>query len=112
MNEIEKIQGTALKRIFNVAISTSYIGLIMQTGTWPVNQIIQYSIMMLHYNIMNSDHERVARKIIAEQAKNNHKSTMISKVKQIAQEIGLKTKHVENMSKSKWKNQVKEKIGK
>ena len=26
MNEIEKIQGIALKRIFNMPISTSYIG--------------------------------------------------------------------------------------
>ena len=104
MNEIEKIQVTALKRIFNVTISTSNIGLIMETGTWQVNQRIQYSVMMLYYNIMNSDHKRVARKIIAEQAKNNHKNTMISKVKQIAQEIGLEIKNVENMSKSKWKN--------
>ena len=112
MNEIEKIQGRALKRMFNVPISTSYIGLIMETGTWPANQKVQYSVMMLYHNIMNSDHKRVGGKIIAEQAKSNHKNTMISKVKQIAQEIGLKVKNVENMSKSKWKKQVKEKIGK
>ena len=112
MNEIEKIQGRALKRIFNLPISTSYIGLIIETGTWPANQRIQYSIMMLYHNIMNSDHKRVARKILAEQAKSNHKNTMISKVKQIEQEIVLKIKNVENMSKSKWKKQVKGKIGK
>ena len=109
MNDIEKIQGRALKRIFKMSISTPYIGLIMETGTWPANQRIQYSIMMLYHNIMNSDHKRVARKIIAEQAKSNHKNTMISKVKQIAQEIGLKIKNVENMSKSKWKKHVKKK---
>ena len=101
MKEIEKIQGRSLKRIFNVPISTSYIGLIMETGTWPANQIIQYSIIMLYHNIMNSNHKRVARKTIAEQVKSNHKNTIISKVKQIAQEIGLKIKNVENMSKSK-----------
>ena len=50
-------------------ISTSYIGLIMETGMWPANQRIKYSIMMLYHNIMNGDHKRVARKIIAEQAK-------------------------------------------
>ena len=33
MNEIEKIQGRALKRISNLPISTSYIGLIMEAGT-------------------------------------------------------------------------------
>ena len=43
INEMEKIQGRALKRIFNLPISTSYIGLIMETGTWPANQRIQYS---------------------------------------------------------------------
>ena len=61
----------------------------MESGTWPANQKIQYSIMMLYHN-MNSDHKRVARKILAEQAKSKHKNTMISKVKQIAQAIGLK----------------------
>ena len=80
MNEIEMIQGIALKKIFNLPISTSYIGLIMETGTRPANQRIQYSIIMVQQNIMNSDHKRVARKLIAEQAKSDHKSTMISKV--------------------------------
>ena len=58
---------------------------------------------------MNSDHKRVTRKILAEQAKSNHKNTMVSKVKQ---EIRLKINDVENMSKSKRKKQVKGKIGK
>ena len=53
-------------------------------------QRIQYSITMLYRNIMNSDRKRVARKLLAEQAKGKHKNTMISKVKQKAQEIGLK----------------------
>ena len=33
MNGIEKIQVRALKRIFNLLISASYFGLIMETGT-------------------------------------------------------------------------------
>ena len=66
--------------------------------------------MMLYHNTMNSDYKRVARKILAEQAKSDHKDITISKVQQIAQEIGLKIKNVENISKSKWKKQVKEKI--
>ena len=54
--------------------------------------------MMLYHNIMNSDYKRVARTILAEQAKSIHKNTMTSKVKQIAQEIRLKIKNVENMN--------------
>ena len=61
---------------------------------------------------MNSDHKRIARKILVEQTKSNNKNTMISKVQHIAQEIGVNLKNVENMSKSKWKKQVKGKIGK
>ena len=110
MNELEKIQGRALKKIFNLPISSSFIGLIMETGTWTANQRIQYSAMMLFHNIMNSDHEKIARKILVEQTKNNHNNTMISKVQQIAQEIRVKLKNVDNMSKCKWKKQVKRKI--
>ena len=112
MNETDKIQGRALKRIFNLPISTSNIGLIMETGTWPANQRIQYSTMMLYHNITNSGQKRIARKILVEQTKSNSKNTMISKVQQMVQEIGVKLKNVKNMSKSKWKKQVKGKIGK
>ena len=56
MNEIEKIQGRALKRIFSVPISTSYIGLIMEIGTWPANQRIQYSIMISIIHLDNPSH--------------------------------------------------------
>ena len=61
----------------------------METGTWTADQRIQYNTMMLYHNIMNSDHKRVAKKILAKLTKNNHKNTIISKVQQIAQEIGV-----------------------
>ena len=67
MNEKEKIQGRALKKIFNLPISTSNIDLIMETATWSANQRIQHSTMMFYLKIMNSDRKRVARKIWAEQ---------------------------------------------
>ena len=77
MNEIEKIQGRALKVIFNLSMSTSYLCLIMETSTLQTHQRIQYSIIMLYHNIMNSDYKRVARKILAEQTKSDLKNTMI-----------------------------------
>ena len=67
---------------------------------------------MLYHNIMNSDQKRIVRKILAEQTKSTKKNTMISNVQQIAQEMGVKLKNVENMSKSKWKKEIKGKIGK
>ena len=59
----------------------------METCTWSTNQRMQYNIIMLYYNIMNKEKNRIAKKILAEQTKSNHKNTMISKVQQIAQEI-------------------------
>ena len=84
----------------------------ISTEVWPANQRIQYSTMMLYHTIMNGNLKRVAGKILAEQTKSNHKNTIISKLQQTAQEIGVKIKVVQNMSEYKWKKQVKRKIGK
>ena len=40
MSETEKIQKKALKRI---SVSTTYTGIIMETGIWPAQQKIQYA---------------------------------------------------------------------
>ena len=58
--------------------------------------------MMLYHN-MNSDHKRVARNILVEQAKNDPKSTNST-----TDNLTNRTKkNVENMSKSKWIKHVK-----
>ena len=36
IKEMEKIQRKALKRIFQLPVSTIYAGIIMKTGIWPV----------------------------------------------------------------------------
>ena len=38
MREIEKKQGKALKRIFQLPVSITYTGIIMETGIWPAEQ--------------------------------------------------------------------------
>ena len=43
IQQLEKIQGKALKRIFSLPIATPYIGLIIETGVWPAEQRINYS---------------------------------------------------------------------
>ena len=50
MREIEKIQGKTLKRIFQLPVSTTCTGIIMETEKWPAEQKIQYATMMLYYN--------------------------------------------------------------
>ena len=50
IREIVKIQGEALKRIFQGPASATYTGIIMETGIWPADKKIQYATMMLHRN--------------------------------------------------------------
>ena len=53
----------ALKRIFQLPVSTTYTGIIMETGIWPAEQKIQYATMMLYHNIKNSDDNRKVKQV-------------------------------------------------
>ena len=70
MREIEKIQGKALNRIFQLPVSTTYTGIIMETGIWPAEQKIQNATMMLYHNIKNSDDNRKLKQVVEEQEQN------------------------------------------
>ena len=67
IQNLEKVQGRALKRIFSLPITTPYIGLIIETGVWPAEQRINYSSLMLYHNIINSSKDRLVKQRIKEQ---------------------------------------------
>ena len=56
--------GEALKRIFNLPITTPDIGIIIETGNWPAKQRKSYSSFMLYHNIIISSRNRLAKQII------------------------------------------------
>ena len=58
MRQMEKIQEKALKRIFQLPVSTTYTGIIMKTRIWPAEPKIQYATMMLYHNVEISDDNR------------------------------------------------------
>ena len=64
IQNLEKIQGKSLKRIFSLSITTPYIGLIIETGLWPVEQRIKYSSLMLYPNIIYRSKGRLVKQII------------------------------------------------
>ena len=84
-------KGKALKRIFSLPITTSYIGLIIETGVWPAGQRIKYSSLMLYHNIINRSKDRLVKQIIQEQRAQNHASTFYDKVRTIAEEFNEKS---------------------
>ena len=103
MREIEKIQGKALKRIFQLPVSTTYTGIIMETGIWSAEQKIQYATMMLYHNIKNSDDNRKVKQVVEEQEQNQFKNTFYQKVQKIAKDLQIDISDVTSTSKSKWK---------
>ena len=64
IQNLEKSQRKALKKIFSLPITTPYIGLIIETGLWPVEQRIKYSSLMLYPNIINGSKGRLVKQII------------------------------------------------
>ena len=91
----------ALKRIFQLPFSTTYTGIIMETGIWPAKQKIQYATMMLYHNIKNSDDNRKVKQVVEEQEQNQFKNTFYQKVQKIAKDLQIDISDVTSTSKSK-----------
>ena len=52
------------KQILHIPKSTPNIGLLYETGIWPIKEKIEYSTIILFHSIMNSNDERISKKII------------------------------------------------
>ena len=100
IQNLEKIQGKALKKIFSLPITSPYIGLIIETGVLPAGQRIGYSSLMLYQNIINSSKDRLVKQIIQEQGVQNHSNTFYDKVRAIAEELNIKLEKTVIMKKS------------
>ena len=109
IQNLGNIQGKALKRILSLP-TTSYIGLITETGVWPAEQRINYSSLMLYNNIINSSKDRLVKQIIQEKRAQNHSNTFCDKVRTIAEGLNIKLEKAVIMKKSDWKRTVKDKI--
>ena len=86
--EMEKIHGKILKGIMEQEKGTPYWGLIKETGIWPIKQEIHYKKLMLVHEIMNSEDERIIKKIIKEQKKREYKG-WYEEIRQIAEEYNV-----------------------
>ena len=101
IREIEKEQGKALKRIFQLPVSTAYTGITTETGIWFAEPKIQYATMML-YRMKNSDDNRKVKQVEEEQDQNQFRNTFYQKVQKIAKYLQIDICDVNSTSKSKW----------
>ena len=67
MDELERIQGSVLKAVLNLPVTTPYLGILKETGIWPTKNRIEYNTLMLFQNILTSSKERLGRVILQDQ---------------------------------------------
>ena len=109
MEEIEKIQGTILKNILKLRVTTPYIGLLKETGVWPAKERIKYQRLMLYQNMMTSDEDRLGRVILKDQELRETELNWLNETK-IAREMKIEIEQAKDSSKEAWKKHIKVKI--
>ena len=55
LERLESIQGRIVRAICGQLRSTPYMGLLAETGLWPVEQLTDYGRILLYHNIINSE---------------------------------------------------------
>ena len=111
LKQLESMQHNILTRMIEVPISTPYMGMLLETGMWTMEARVNYKKLMLYHNIINSDEKRVIKKILEIQKKEVRKTTWYASIKEMLRVYNIE-KTAEEVQKSEWKKEVKEKIGK
>ena len=104
---MEDAQANTLRRLLKVPMSTPYMGILNETGIWPVEYQLMYKRLMLYHNIVNSNDCREVKKLILEQERRPIGKCWASKVKEDAEELGLKLQTIKKDLKSKAKKKIK-----
>ena len=107
---LEKIQAMILKKIMSLPQSTPYWGLLGELGIWPIQDKVNYHRLMLFENIINSDEERLAKKIIENQRETQIEQCWYSETIKICKLYEIEYENVDKVTKMQWKKIVKERI--
>ena len=110
LDELEKKQTLTLRRILGIPATTSYYGILWETGIWRVREHLIYKRLMLYHNIMSSADNRVAKKLIIEEEKYGMKDSWAMRVRREAKELGIKLEEGVKQLKSAFKKEVKCKL--
>ena len=110
MKELEEIQGIILRRICEQRKTTPYFGLLAELGIWTIEKQIQYRKIMLLYNILTSNDERLIKEIVKEQIKNPWPKCWTEQVKAICETYNINMNNINTYTKNNLKTLVKNKI--
>ena len=109
IEELEKLQASMLRQLLEVPKSTSYVGILMETGWLTVEAQLDYRKLMLYHNILNSDDKRTLKKILAIQKAEDRSGTWYSSVCRLISKYSIDLDPAITI-KSAWKREVKNKI--
>ena len=111
MKDLEQAQGNVIKRLLKLPNSTSYMGVLNETGIWTVDYQLVYNRLMLYHNIINSREDRVVKNVILELQKHWVKDSWVEKIKEDAKRIGIELDEFKKLLKSRIKKKIKTMIG-
>ena len=110
LEELEKRQAQTLRKILGIPATTSYYGILWETGIWRIREHLIYKRLMLYHNIMSSADDRVIKKLISEEERYGMKNSWAMRVKREANELGINLEEGRRQLKSEFKREVKGKL--
>ena len=110
LKELEALQEKIIKAICEQYKTTPYLGILAETGIWPLEQQLEYKQIILLHNILTSPSGRLITEIVQEQIKNPWKGCWMESVTKTCQKYNIIITEVPTMTKREIKKKVKEKI--
>ena len=108
--ELEKVQAKLLRMLLKLPEGAPYWGILNELGIWPLTAIVHYKRFMLYQNLITSDDERRAKRLIQYQKEFMIDGSWYEGLDIISKEYGINLNSNIIKTKSKWKTYVKSKI--
>ena len=112
LRKLEQLQGKALRGLLDLPKTTPYMGILCELGMWTMEKRLEYRKVMLYQNIMNSNEERLSKRIIREQKESRIDNSFYSNTEGISTKYNIDINKVTEMKKSELKKKIKEEINK
>jgi hypothetical protein len=114
IQNLEVIQKDILYKLYKLPQSTPYYGVLSEMHIWTVEIQIKNKKLLLMHSLINSDDERIAKKVLSEQIKKEVSHCWYSELEVIADEceIDISIKNITTKTKAEWKKIVKIKCNK
>ena len=114
MDAINRNHYQVLRKTFEQREHVPYYGLLAETGYWPYSYVLIYKRIMFFHHQIHSDERRITRRIVVNQMAMKKKKNWYANVEEWLDRLDMERNEEEilEITKSSWKREVKEKLGK